>query len=196
MLAHLQAHTYLHEVLSESSRARSKKRCWLKLLSLGTYTAIPSFLPLFESTVKSFYLLSSTACDSLWVSGAVSKCRPFGFVFSLGNETKSQGLSPASREDGNDNHVVIHKLWGFHWRVGGCVVMKEPVVVVPNFWSFLSHIFPQASQNITVKVRVDCSVRRNRFTVNNPLELWTCRAFFALGDCGLFHCDDCCFVSG
>jgi hypothetical protein len=42
--------------------------------------------------------------------------------------------------------------------------------------------------------------------VNNPLhvekemsmlfvELWTRRAFFALGDCGLFHYDDYCFVS-
>jgi hypothetical protein len=25
------------------------------------------------------------------------------------------------------------------------------------------------------------------------VDLWTCFAFFALGDCGLFHCDDCCF---
>jgi hypothetical protein len=49
--------------------------------------------------------------------------------------------------------------------------MKEPVVVVPEFWSLSSHIFSQASQNITVKVRVDCSVRRNKFTVNNPLHI-------------------------
>jgi hypothetical protein len=72
---------------------------------------------------------------------------------------------------------------------------------------FLSHIFSQASQNITVKVRVDCSVRRNKFMVDNPLhtkkttsmlfvELRICRTFFALGDCGLFHCDNCCFASG
>jgi hypothetical protein len=43
--------------------------------------------------------------------------------------------------------------------------------------------------------------------VNNPIhiekrmstlsvELWTCSTFFALGDCGLFHCADCYFVSG
>jgi hypothetical protein len=86
--------------------------------------------------------------------------------------------------------------------------MKEPVVVAPKFWSFSSHIFSQASQNFPVKVRVDRSVRRrNKFTVNNLLhvkkkksmlfvELLTCHAFFALDDCGLFHCDDCCFVSG
>jgi hypothetical protein len=67
---------------------------------------------------------------------------------------------------------------------------------------FVAHFL----SNVTVKVRIDCSVRRNKFMVNNPLhvektsmlfvELWTCRTFFPLGDCGLFHCDDCCFVSG
>jgi hypothetical protein len=83
-------------------------------------------------------------------------------------------------------------------------VMKERVMVAPKFWFFSSHIFSQASQNVTVrvKVRVDRSVRRNKFTVNNPIhveennELGTCRVFFALGDRGLFHCDDRCFVSG
>jgi hypothetical protein len=84
--------------------------------------------------------------------------------------------------------------------------MKEPVVVASKFWYFLSHIFSQASQNVTVKVRVDGSVRRYKFTVNNPLhmekpmsmlfvELRTCCAFFALVDLGLFLCNDCCFVS-
>jgi hypothetical protein len=64
---------------------------------------------------------------------------------------------------GNDNHVVVsHKLCGFQGRVGGRVVlMKEPVMVVPKFQSFLSHIFCHASQNVTVlvKVRVDHSIR-------------------------------------
>jgi hypothetical protein len=74
---------------------------------------------------------------------------------------------------GNDNHVVVsHKLCGFHGRAGGRVVMmKEQVVVVPKFLSFSSHIFSQASQNVTAKVRVDCSVRRNKFMVNNPLHV-------------------------
>jgi hypothetical protein len=92
---------------------------------------------------------------------------------------------------GNDNHVVVsYKLCGFHGRVGWRVVMmKEPVVVAPKFWSFSSHIFSQASQNVTVKVRVHRSVRRSKFTVKNPLhvkkkmsmlfvEFWTCRAIF------------------
>jgi hypothetical protein len=110
----------------------------------------------------------------------------------------------------NDNHVVVsHKLCGFQGRLGGRVGMtKRPVLVAPKFRSFLPYIFSQASQNVTLKVTVDRSVRRNKFTVNNPLhvekktmimlfvELWTYRAFFALDDRGLFHCDDCCFVSG
>jgi hypothetical protein len=72
---------------------------------------------------------------------------------------------------GNDKHVVVsHKLCGFQGCVGGhVVVMKEPVEVAPKFQPFSLHIFSQASHNITVKVRVDRGVRRNKFTVNNPL---------------------------
>jgi ribosomal protein L31E len=56
--------------------------------------------------------------------------------------------------------------------VGGRVVMmKEPVVVAPKFGSFSSHIFSRASQNVPVKVRVDCSVTGSRLTVNNPLHV-------------------------
>jgi hypothetical protein len=74
----------------------------------------------------------------------------------------------------------------------------EPVVVALKFLSFSWHIFSSASQNVTVKVTADRSVRRNKFMVNNPLhiekkktismlfvELRTCRTSFALGDCGL-----------
>jgi hypothetical protein len=87
-------------------------------------------------------------------------------------------------------------------------MMKEQVVVAPKFRTFSLLIFSQASQNIAVKVRVDRSVRRNKLTVNSPhhaeketmsmlfVALRTCRAFLALDDCGLFHCDDCCFVFG
>jgi hypothetical protein len=73
---------------------------------------------------------------------------------------------------GNENHVVVtHKLCGFQ----GCVVrrvvmMKEPVVVAPNF-RFLSHISCEVSQNVTVKVTFGSSVRRNKFTVNNLLDV-------------------------
>jgi hypothetical protein len=69
-------------------------------------------------------------------------------------------------------NVVSHKLCGFQGRVGErAVVMKESVVVAPKLRSFSSHIFSQAPQNFTVKIRVDRSVRRNKFTVNNPLHV-------------------------
>jgi hypothetical protein len=73
---------------------------------------------------------------------------------------------------GNDNRVVVsHKLCGFQGRVGRRIVMmKEPVVVAPKYQSFLSHLFSQSSQNVTVRVKVivDRRGRRNKFTVNNP----------------------------
>jgi hypothetical protein len=74
---------------------------------------------------------------------------------------------------GNDNHVVVgRKLCGFQRHMGGrFVVMKEQVVVVPKFPSFSSRIFSQAPQNVTVNVRVDRSVRRNRFTLNDPFHV-------------------------
>jgi hypothetical protein len=78
-----------------------------------------------------------------------------------------RGLSPANSED-----VVSCKLCGFQGRVGGrIVVMKEPVLIAPKFWSFSSHIFSQVSQNVALRVRVDRNVRKNRFTVNSPLHI-------------------------
>jgi hypothetical protein len=57
---------------------------------------------------------------------------------------------------------------------------KEPVVVVPKFQSFSSHIFSQASQNVTVKVRVDCHFRRNKFTVNEWMSSRIFSTFFVV----------------
>jgi hypothetical protein len=75
----------------------------------------------------------------------------------------------------NDNHVVVsHKLRWFQGHVGGRdVVLREPVVVAPKFPSFSSHIFSQASENVTVKIgdKRTHSVRRNKFTVKNLLHV-------------------------
>jgi hypothetical protein len=90
---------------------------------------------------------------------------------------------------GNDNHFSVrYKLCGSKGHVGRRVVlMKEQVMVAPEFQSFSSHIFSQVSQNITVKVIVDHNVRRKKFAVNDPLYIEkTCRVFFALGV--LLHC--------
>jgi hypothetical protein len=86
--------------VSESSRARSKKKCWLNFLNFGCHLLqnrerIQRALRIFHSSKapwKSFSLmLSSTACDSLWMSDTVSKRRHFTFIFNLGNKAKSLG---------------------------------------------------------------------------------------------------------
>jgi hypothetical protein len=65
-----------------------------------------------------------------------------------------------------------HKLCDFQECAGRrVVIMKKPVVAAPKFRSFLYHISSQESRNVTVKLRVDHSVRRNKFTVNNPLHI-------------------------
>jgi hypothetical protein len=55
----------IYEVISESSRTRSKKKCWLnlilatiafKIVSLGTNRVIPSFFQCFKSTVEVIFL--------------------------------------------------------------------------------------------------------------------------------------------
>jgi hypothetical protein len=55
---------------------------------------------------------------------------------------------------GYDNHVVVsHKLCFYQGCVGRRIVMmKESVVVAPEFGSFSSRIFSQVSQKVTVKV--------------------------------------------
>jgi hypothetical protein len=87
-------------VLSESSRTRSKKKCCFILLNFGCHLLqnmehIQRSNHLFhvsKAPWKSFSLmLSSTTCDSLWMSDTVWKHRPFSFIFNLGNKVKSQG---------------------------------------------------------------------------------------------------------
>jgi hypothetical protein len=68
--------------------------------------------------------------------------------------------------------TVLLRLCGFQGRVGGrVVVMNKLVVVAAKFRCFSSHIFSQAPQHTTAKVRVDRSVMRNKFTMNNPLHV-------------------------
>jgi hypothetical protein len=107
----------LYDVLSESSPTMSKKNAGLtysilaaisfKTVSLGTYTAIPSFFShASKAPWKSFSLmLSSTACDSLQMPDTVPKCRPFSFIFNLGNKAKSQGTK--SGEEGGCGTITM-----------------------------------------------------------------------------------------
>jgi hypothetical protein len=88
----------------------------------------------------------------------------------LENKAKSQGATKSGKYGGYGTITMLLLVTnrGFQGCVGGPIaVMKNPVVVAPKFWSFLLHIFSQASQNATNV----CSVRRNKFTVNNPVEV-------------------------
>jgi hypothetical protein len=147
----------------------------LKIVSLGTYTVIPSFFLHFKITMKVIFL--NAVEYRLQFPLDVRHCfktSSLQFHFQCGKQSEITGgeVQRVGRM-GNDNHVVVsHKLCGFQGRVGGLVVvMKESVVVASKFWSFSPHIFTQASQNVTVKVRVGHSVRRNKFMVNNPLHI-------------------------
>jgi hypothetical protein len=113
-------------------------------------------------------MLSSTTCKfPLDVRHCFKTSLQFHFQFWKQSEITGGEVWQVGRI-GNDNHVVIsHKLCGFQGYVGGCIVVtKEPIVVTPKFQSFSSNIFSQASQNDTVEVRVDHSVKRNKFAPN------------------------------
>jgi hypothetical protein len=70
-----------------------KKKISFKIVSLGMYTAIPSFsFRASKAPWKSFsVMLLSTAWDYIWMSKVVSKCHPFSFIFNLANNVKTQG---------------------------------------------------------------------------------------------------------
>jgi hypothetical protein len=124
-------------VLLESSRTRSKKNaeCWLNLLHFGCQLIQNGLLqnvysdPIIFSALQKHrgshfsLMLSSTTCNSLWISDTVSKRCPHSFIFNLGNKMKSWGkVRPVGRME-NDNHVVVsNKLCDFQGCVGGRIV--------------------------------------------------------------------------
>jgi hypothetical protein len=71
-----------------------------KIVSMETHTAIPLFFHASKAPWKSFTLiLSSTACDSLWMSRYCFKTSSLQFYFLLGKQSKiMRGLY--GREDG------------------------------------------------------------------------------------------------
>jgi hypothetical protein len=91
----------------------------LKIVSLGTYTAIPSFFRCFRSTVE------VTFCNAieylLRFPLDVRHCfKTSSLQFHFGKQRNHRGLSLLIGRMVNDNHVVVsHKLCGFQGRVGG-----------------------------------------------------------------------------
>jgi hypothetical protein len=89
----------------------------LKIVSLGTYTAIPSF---FHYAVE---------CR-LWFPLDVRHCsKPLSlqFHFQFRKQSKiTEGQVWRVGRMGNDNHVAVsHKLCGFREHVGGHVMMEQ-----------------------------------------------------------------------
>ena len=107
-----------------------------------------------------------------------------------------------------DNAVVGEKPTHYESSVKGCIViMEQPVALMPQFRSFLPNVLPQTAKNITVEPGIHGLAFGGIYMVHNPsnventmsvlsVTLQLCLAFFGLGDRGLFHCEDCCLVSG
>jgi hypothetical protein len=101
------------------------KKCRLNLLNfvchllqnslLGNVDSDPAkFSTLQKAPWESFSLmLSSTVCNSLWMSDTVSKRRPFSFIFNLGNSEITGSQFQLVGRMGNNSHVVVsHKICG------------------------------------------------------------------------------------
>ena len=92
--------------------------------------------------------------------------------------------------------------------VRGCIViMEQPIARTAQFSSFSPNVLPQTAKNIAVELGVHglafgtnsgCTIpQMSKNTMSTLLDaLRLCLTFFGLGDPGLFHCEDCCLVSG
>jgi len=89
----------------------------------------------------------------------------------------------------------------------GVVMVKQPGLFSPKFGATSLFIFTQSPQNVALEPGIHSLVCKDRFFVHNPSAVresddhaldiaFNCLAFFDLGDVGLFHWEDCCFVSG
>jgi len=108
----------------------------------------------------------------------------------------------------NSNFVFRQKLVGEDGSVRRCVVMvKQPGLFSPKLGTMSSHFFTQSPQNFTVEPGIHSLAVGTNSLCTIPLMskkvmimllrlLFTCLAFFGLGDVRLCHWEDCRFVSG
>jgi len=108
---------------------------------------------------------------------------------------------------GDDSHFVFRqKLLGEDGSVRqGVVMVKQPGLFSLKFVAMSSHVFMRSLQNIAVEPRIHSLACWNKLFVHNPLDVKESDdhvldiAFHLsglFGDVGLFHWEDCCFVSG
>jgi len=108
----------------------------------------------------------------------------------------------------NSNFVFRQTLVGEDGSVRRVfVIMKQPGLFSPKLGAMFSHFFTQSLQYIVVEPGIHswsvgtnslCTIPLMSKTVMIVLLrlLFTCLSFFGLGDVGLFHWEDCRFVSG
>jgi hypothetical protein len=162
----------VHQI-SESSRTRSEKKCCLNVLSSGCHLLQNSLLGNVYSDPIFFFSLFKSTVEVIFLNAVEYRLRfpldvrhcfktsSLRFHFQFANKAKSQGAEFArvGRME-NDNYVVSYEL---------CSCLGEGASFgCENFQVFSLHIFSEASQIVTVKVSVDSSVRRNKFTAKSP----------------------------
>jgi hypothetical protein len=86
--------------VTESSRTKSKNKCWLNSLHFGRHLLQNSLFQSIQWSYRFFYsskalwksffsTQSSTICDSISMSNTVPKCHAFSFTSNLENKAKS-----------------------------------------------------------------------------------------------------------
>jgi len=108
----------------------------------------------------------------------------------------------------NSNFVFRQKLVGEDGSVRQCVVMvKQAGLFSPKLGTMSSHFFTQSPQNFAVEPGIYSLACWYNFFTHSPLDVkesdddaleiaFHLSGLFGLGDVGLFHCEDCRFVSG
>ena len=106
------------------------------------------------------------------------------------------------------NFVCSQKLLGEDSSVSRCVVMvKHSGLFSPKLGTMSSHFFKQSPQNFAVELGIRSLTSWDKFFMHNPLDVkesdelaleiaFHTSRLFGLGDVGLFHWEDCRFVSG
>ena len=110
---------------------------------------------------------------------------------------------------GDDSDFVFRqKLLGEDGSVRrGVVMVKQPGLFSPKFGAMSSHVLTQSPQNVEVEPGIYSLACWYNFFTHSPLDVkesdddaleiaFHLSGLFGLGDVGLFHCEDCRFVSG
>jgi L-lysine 2,3-aminomutase len=102
---------------------------------------------------------------------------------------------------GDDSHVVFGKKFPGEKRKFVTEHCSDATAssFVAKVWGEVSAYLHTVAIKVTVVCGIDCLVCQNKFFVNNPLDVkenYEHALDSVLSEFGLFHWEDCCFVSG